>query len=245
MLIMKFKHPNLLGCGGKRRFHLGIIPLQSSLVSTTEPSRLAGGILVAFVCLVGCSCIAGCSRGPARLEQPGFDALAISGALLEAHDADGDGLLSEEELRHCPGILKAIEKFDSGGDGNVSREEISARVAYWGEGRVALMRFEPLLTLDGEPLAGARVELVPEPALARTIKPASGISSQSGYVELLIAPENLPPDTPYKGLHMGLYKVKVTHPDHEIPAKYNTETELGQEVARDLGYDVTIDLESS
>ena len=236
---MKHEHPNPLGCDGRPRFKLGIIRIFSLLFRMTNPGRFAWGGVVAVVCL------AGCNQAPARLEQPGFDAHAISDALLEAHDADRDGLLSKEELRHCPSILKAIEKFDSGGDGKVSREEIAARVAFWSEGRVAVMRFEPLVTLDGKPLAGARIELVPETGLAATIKPASGVSSRSGYVELLIAPGDLPPDTPYKGLNMGLYKVKVTHPNREIPAKYNTETELGQEVARDLGYEVTIDLESS
>jgi len=241
---MNLEHPNLLGCGGRPRFSLGITRLLSSMrllasmFRTLNRSRFAWGVVVAVVCM------AGCNQGPARLEQPGFDAQAISSALLDAHDSDRDGLLSEEELRQCPSILKAIEKFDSGGDGKVSREEIAARVAFWSEGRVAVMRFEPSVRLDGEPLAGARVELVPEPALAKIIKPAAGISSKSGYVELLIAAEDLPPDTPYKGLHMGLYKVKVTHPDREIPARYNTETELGQEVARDLGYDVTIELQS-
>ena len=181
-------------------------------------------------------CLAGCG-GPAELEQPRFNATAISDRLMEAYDDNGDGLLSQQELQECPSILGAMSRFDSSGDGQVSPEEVAERVQVWSTGRVALMRFQCRLELDGAPLGGARVELVPEPALAAVIKPASGVSRNSGSVDLQIAPADLPPDTPYKGVHMGLYKVQVTHPDVDISARYNTDTELGQEVARDLGYE--------
>jgi hypothetical protein len=32
-----------------------------------------------------------------------------------------------------------------------------------------------------------------------------------------------------KLVHYGTFKVRITHPSIEIPAKYNTETELGYE----------------
>ena len=81
--------------------------------------------------------------------------------------------------------------------------------------------------------------------MADIIKPASGVTGQSGHVEMLIAAEDLPPDTPYKGMHMGLYKVKITHPKRRIPARFNTQTELGQEVACDLYHGVSFNLKSS
>jgi len=197
-----------------------------------------------LTCVFGLVLVTGCG-GPAYLEQPDFDASAIGRSLLDAYDTDSDGLLSEAELKKCPSVLEGIRRFDSGGDRKVSPEEIAARVGVWSKGRVAVMRFEPRVLLNGRPLADALVEFVPEPAMAEIIKPASGVTSRSGYAEIVIAAEDLPPDTPYVGMHMGLYKVKITHPKRKIPARYNTETELGQEVTRDLGYGVSINLKSS
>ena len=204
---------------------------------------LARGARTPLVWALGLILVTGCG-GPAYLEQPDFDVVAIGNALLDAYDVDSDGLLSEAELKKCPSVLEGMKRFDSGGDQQVSPEEIAARVGVWSKGRVAVMRFEPRVLLNGKPLAGALVEFVPEPAMAGIIKPASGVTTRSGYAEIVIAAEDLPHDTPYVGMHMGLYKIKITHPKKKIPARYNTETELGQEVTRDLGYGVSINLKS-
>jgi hypothetical protein len=36
------------------------------------------------------------------------------------------------------------------------------------------------------------------------------------------------------GMFCGLYRMKITHPEKQIPAKYNEKTELGFEVAPDF-----------
>ena len=35
-----------------------------------------------------------------------------------------------------------------------------------------------------------------------------------------------------QGVHCGIFRVVVTHPNVDIPAKYNTQTELGRIVSR-------------
>jgi hypothetical protein len=45
----------------------------------------------------------------------------------------------------------------------------------------------------------------------------------------------------------GTFKIQITHPSQQIPAKYNTQTELGDEVAHDInptGAPVRINLTS-
>jgi hypothetical protein len=39
---------------------------------------------------------------------------------------------------------------------------------------------------------------------------------------------------PISGVFGGTYKIQVTHPSRSIPAKYNTATELGEEIAPDI-----------
>ena len=119
---------------------------------------MARGAHTLFVWAFGLILVTGCG-GPAYLAQPDFDAAAIGRALLDAYDADSDGLLSEAELKKCPSVLEGLKRFDSGGDRQVSPEEIAARVGVWSKGRVAVMRFEPRVLLDGKPLGDALVEL--------------------------------------------------------------------------------------
>jgi len=202
-------------------------------------SVYAGLFLAYFVILS-----AGCGGRPQALQQPNYNASRIATTIIETYDRDGDGVLSVEELQDCPPILAAMERFDRDGDGKVSKNEIIERINVWSKGRVALMRFRFHLTLNGKPLNGASVELVPEPALQGVISPASAVSRESGLVEPLVSPEDLPAETPYKGVHMGLYRIKVNHASVEIPPRYNVNTELGLEVARDLDHGVSFDLKT-
>ena len=83
---------------------------------------------------------------------------------------------------------------------------------------------------NGKPLAGAEVKFVPETFLGDDIKTASGKTNQAGMARLSVATTSRA-DPP--GVAFGLYRVEITKPGDNIPAKYNTETTLGQEVALD------------
>jgi hypothetical protein len=87
---------------------------------------------------------------------------------------------------------------------------------------------------------------VPEECFGDSITPAAGEISGGG-ANVFIDPNLLPPEEAnLLGVQPGIYKVKVTHPSIDIPAKYNTETTLGQEVAQDTpDYEtMTFDLSS-
>jgi hypothetical protein len=92
------------------------------------------------------------------------------------------------------------------------------------------------VTLDGQPLVGAEVVFEPEEFLGEEIKTAAGKTNQFGDAAPTIPPEERPDPTLPGGAHFGLYRVrisKVTNGRELIPARYNKESILGQEVSYD------------
>ena len=91
------------------------------------------------------------------------------------------------------------------------------------------------------------MKYVPEPFLGGAVEEATGVTDASGTAVLAIADEKLPSHLKgISGVRSGFYKVEITHPDKNIPAKYNTETTLGHEIASDgvVAFTVVHDLKS-
>ena len=87
-----------------------------------------------------------------------------------------------------------------------------------------------------QPLGGAQVTFEPESFLGDEIKPAIGTTNSVGDAAPSIRPEDRSDPKLPGGVHLGLYKVRISKADNgkeTIPSKYNTETILGQEVAYD------------
>jgi hypothetical protein len=87
---------------------------------------------------------------------------------------------------------------------------------------------------NGKPLVGAVVRFVPEKFLGLDDDPkwiASGTTGESGGISVSV-PTGDATDPP--GAPAGFYRVEVTKPGLNIPAKYTTETILGEEVALDV-----------
>jgi hypothetical protein len=198
--------------------------------------RMAGwGAMI--VLLAGIALFAGCSSRASRVHPVEIDASSASSEAMELYDKDGDGALAGAELNAVPGIKKQVERYDRDGDQRVSRDEIAERIAEWSSNRLAFMGCSYIVTLDGQPLGGATITLVPEPYLGANVKPASGLTHSNGLTRLTHADEDLPKSSngrPIPGVFGGTYKVQVTHPSRKIPAKYNTATELGEEIAPDV-----------
>lgn len=185
--------------------------------------------------LIGISLLCGCTgRKPARIEPPKMDASAMGKAAVVAYDADKDGLLSTEELAKFPAVQGAKTLYDKNQDGKIDATEIADRIQAWQGSRVALMSVSCTVQLDGKPLDGARVELVPEPFLAEYLPAAGGTTDSRGRAGLSADAAAPGGDAPkIAGVNCGLYRIRVTHPAQKIPAAYNTETTLGQEIAVD------------
>jgi hypothetical protein len=182
--------------------------------------------------------IAGCwNRGPTRVLPPSIDAVAAGEEAIKMYDTNHDGKISGAELDKCPAIKAAIAQIDPSGKGEVTAEMITARVRKWQDSRLGKMSLGCRITRNGSPLPGATVTFVPEKFLGPNVKPATGKTDANGMAMLSVALTSTVPGAPREppGVAPGLYRIVVTAPGGNIPAKYSTEegSVLGQEVAMD------------
>lgn len=175
----------------------------------------------------------GCNRGPAAVHLPDVDPVAASQQAIEMYDKNGDGQLSTTELASCPGILAHLAVYDTDKNGSVSREEIEEQIVRLRASRTGLTSLRIRVRLNGKPLKGAKVKLVPEAYLGEEVKTAWGTTNARGSATMDVRDEDLPlGEAGLIGVHYGTYKVEVTHPNASIPAKYNTQTTLGYETEK-------------
>ena len=189
----------------------------------------ASGLLLAFVCV-------SCNRGPSRIQPPSIDASESASQAMEMYDTDGDGYLAAGELDKVPGLKAAIETLDTDKDGKVSADEIEARIEAWQASRIGVATIMCVLRLDGQPLVGADIAFEPESFLGDAIQPAIGTSDFVGAAYPRIPKEKRPVADMPGGMQLGLYRIRVSklaNGKETIPAKYNTATTLGQQIAPD------------
>ena len=173
--------------------------------------------------------LASCSRRPPRIYPPEFNPSKAAADAMAQYDADGNGSIADQELEKAPALKYAIGRIDANGDGAIVAKEIANLVQAWMDSDLGRRSVDCIVTRRGTPLTGATVTLDPEPFLGDKLQPATGVSDERGEVALSIpvSPEEPP------GVAPGLYLVRITKVGEEIPAKYNTNTIFGYEVADD------------
>jgi hypothetical protein len=170
---------------------------------------------------------------------------------MKDFDKDGDGFIAGSELDATPGIKAAMATIDADKDGKVTADEIAQRIKAWQATRYGIMSLAFAFTLDGRPLTDGDVTFEPEPFLADAIKVGVGNTGPGGGTTISIPKDQRPAkDTPV-GLQLGLYRVRVSkkvNGQETIPAKYNADTTLGQQVSMDdpavSGHRLRFDLKS-
>jgi len=193
----------------------------------TPPPRwvfLAGLVLLTAGCSGGGG--PGVAQGGAQVSPRD----AANQALAE-HDANKDGALDAKELESCPGLLSALKRVDKNNDGRLTADEISDRLTFFQQQGMQ-MDVTVEVTLDGRPLAGATVTLAPEKFLGPSVKSASVVTDEAGTGTLTTEGSG------GGSVACGYYSVQVSknvQGRELIPAKYNTKTVLGHEVAPDVG----------
>jgi hypothetical protein len=186
-------------------------------------------------CLFWCLAV-GCSSRPSAIDPVDIDPFEASRQALTQYDKNGDNMLSDDELTVVAGIAKYKNLYDQDGDGLVSQDEIVNRLKLWSHQGLGIRQLIVLVTLDGRPFPGADIEFVPENYLGPNVKRATGNTDGSGSADLTVAKEDMPAQLahlPIGGVMGGTFKVKVTHPSIDVPALYNKETLLGEEIAFD------------
>ena len=190
----------------------------------------AGTVSAAMLLLLGCS------GGLEPVQIPEFNPeLAAEGAIT-AYDTNGDGLLSQKELEGCPSLLTVVKKYDRNKDKSIDKEELMEHFSGWLNSGIGVSTLGCRVSMRGRPLAGAQVELIPEDFFDGVVQAATGTTGRSGRALLGIDTAFLPDDMQtFRGVHQGLYRVKITHPNVDIPSKYNVNTTLGLEVSFETG----------
>ena len=174
----------------------------------------------------------GCG-GPIVLKQADFDPEAAGSKAIEIYDKNGDGAIAGEEIDQAPSIKDALARLDVSGDGQVSAEEITRLVESWKNDGSVITRLKCFIILDGEPVEGATITLEPEAFLGGVIATGTGLTDRLGRAAISIPPEKRQ-DATLTGVNVGMYLVRISKVEggqETIPARYNTQTTLGLEVA--------------
>ncbi|MCS7306017.1 MAG: hypothetical protein NZ602_13040 [Thermoguttaceae bacterium] len=174
----------------------------------------------------------GCRRGPEPPPRPQIDPTQAAAEAIRLYDKNGTGLLEPDEWKQSPPLAAAKDRIDQNKDGNLSSQEIADRITSWLQSPAIMTTCAIVVTLDGKPLEGATITLEPETFLGSSYKTGSGTTDLMGMASITGQGEK------FSGLYLGLYRVKVSKQlggRETIPARYNTQTELGCELATDIG----------
>jgi hypothetical protein len=135
----------------------------------------------------------------------------MADSAMELNDKNSDGVLDQQELAAAPGLRAAAEAepdpADSNKDGKLSRDEVRDRIAHYQDTATGLTNV-PLEIYKGKtPVAGATVELLPEPFLEGVLDVATGTTRENGFVIPTIVGEAA------EGIRPGMYRIKVNNED--------------------------------
>ncbi len=172
----------------------------------------------------------GCSSAPERVKPPRIDVKSAANQAMEMYDANHDGKLSVDELAKCPGVLISLDRYDLNHDKEIDLEEFTQHLTNLLRDHAGATQLGVGVTYQGSPLADATVVMEPEPYLGSDIQPAEGVTTGFGKADVGIPPSKAPAALKsMKLIQYGTFKVRITHPKINLPAKYNSQTTLGYE----------------
>jgi hypothetical protein len=166
---------------------------------------------------------------PKRLYPPKIDPVAAGKQAIEKFDVNKDGKISGDELDQVPSLKISLpDKVAQG----ITAEDIATRIRQWQETKVGLIgSVSCLVVRGGKPVEGAEVKFVPEAFLGPNMPTCLGTTGFDGNA-LMSKPVPSPDDLP--GVPPGVYRVEITKPGEDIPAKFNSQTIYGVEIAPDV-----------
>ncbi len=184
----------------------------------------------------------GCSGRPPAIKSPKWRPEPLADKAMEQCDQNGDGKIDASELDAAPGLKAGLSELDTNGDQAVSRDELVQRFDIYAKSRAGQSEEYLEFTYKGQPLAGAKVVLQPEPFLDGLVEPADGVVTSGGGV----IPDNHAVENS-RGIRLGYYRIHISDAKEKIPEKYGENTTLGVEISpttKDGGYsDLRFDLQ--
>jgi hypothetical protein len=190
-------------------------------------------VIPSFACLA-LLLIAGCSSEPTPPPRFQVDPQRATEEAMKLYDKNSDGTLDAKELAACPPLIELLKnlkaRFPEHPE-SLTAADISGRMEEWVKDPTTLQPGEVMVYLDGKMLEGATVKYEPEPFLGSSYHPHQGQTDTAGMATLD------PELKGYPGIYVGLYRVRISkmvNGKETLPARYNTATELGREVATNL-----------
>jgi hypothetical protein len=180
------------------------------------------------VCLA-LSLAAGCSGAPAPVAVTTYEETSIGQRALDEYDKNKDGKLDATELADCPGLHRSLPDVDRNKDGSLDAGEITERIKEYQAGNVGQTTVVCQVLRGEAPLAGATVTFVPEKFMRDSLVPGSAVVTPDGVAQPAMEGFAVP------GLRCGFYRVEVSLKNaagvETLPARFNSDTVLGQEIA--------------
>jgi hypothetical protein len=185
--------------------------------------------------------LTGCGGAPAPLAPIDFTPERHAAEAMAMYDANKDGKLDAAELKKCPALASALLEIDKNGDKCIDAAELTERFESFVRGGVSLSGVSPKIVRSGRPAAGVTVTLEPEKFMGGVIKSATGVSSPEGDAPVQTEGQSLP------GAGIGYYQVILSQKDAAgkelLPAKFNSATTLGCEIAPGRRSSLVFDLD--
>jgi hypothetical protein len=148
-------------------------------------------------------------------------------AALAAYDANKDGTIDTGEQKKFSAFAAAGATIDKDGNPSISADELTSYFELIFGPAGALTEFTCTVTLNGRPLEGAEVAFRPADFLPN-LPVATGTTDAEGIARPTIPKDEIPAEYSHLPLvKPGLYAVEITHRTTQLPARYNTATELG------------------
>lgn len=171
-----------------------------------------------------CLTVVVCSScGEKKVVAPTLDPVAAAAAAIAEYDKDGDGKIDATEAKIS--ALDPKRGWDADGDGAIDADEIQARLERYQALRAGIQTISCTVKARGDYLPNAHVVFEPEAFLGEAVEMGEGTTD--GYGQAIIeSPAIAAKDPTLRGIRSGLYKVRITHPDLEIPKRYNENTTL-------------------
>ena len=197
-------------------------------------SRTSFNISMLLACL-GVSALAGCSSTPPAPPRFQIDPQAAAQEAMKLYDKNGDGKLDTKELKASPPLVELLKNLKAKTPGHpdtLAATDIAGRLEEWIHAPTTLLPAAFIVFLDDKPLEGATVTFVPEPFLGPSYHSHQGTTDASGSCVLDPELTNYP-----NGIYVGLYRVQISkkvNGKEILPVRYNSESELGREVATNI-----------
>jgi hypothetical protein len=160
---------------------------------------------------------------------PPLDPAGIAAAAVAALDSNRSGAIDPAEMTHA--LRSGAAKIDADGNGVLTAGELEQRLRRYEEFPVDNLPLGCIVRLDGRPLAEGQVRLVPEQYFGRSRRIVLGRTDPHGIVDFKVEGNDA------FGVPQGIYRIEVSKPDaagkETVPARYNTNSQLGQEIAFD------------